>query len=119
MALFGLGGVGKTQVAVEYVFKYRSQYHSTFWISAATLADVQTGFQKIAENTKCVTIDQKDAASTAKAVLRWLEKQTSWLLVFDNLDKISIVDGYLPDISSGNGHVRIGGKILRDLNSFR
>ena len=109
VALFGLGGVGKTQVAVEYVFKYRSKYHSIFWISAAILADLQTGFQEIAEKTKCVTgtVDQKDAASTAKAVLRWLEQQTSWLLVLDNLDEISIVNGYLPDIGNGNGHLLI------------
>ena len=71
------------------------------------LADLQTGFQEIAEKTKCVTVDQKDAASTAKAVLRWLEQQTSWLLVLDNLDEISIVNGYLPDIGNGNGHLLI------------
>ena len=107
VALFGLGGVGKTQAAVEYVFKYQSKYRSTFWISAVTLADLQTGFEEIAAKTKCVTVDQKDAASTAKAVLQWLEQQTSWLLVLDNLDEISIVDGYLPDISSGNGPLLI------------
>ena len=71
------------------------------------MADLQSGFQEIAEYTKCVTVDQRDAASTAKAVLRWLEPQTLWLLVIDNLDEISIVDGYLPDVSSGNGHLLI------------
>jgi Holliday junction resolvasome RuvABC ATP-dependent DNA helicase subunit len=76
VALYGMGGVGKTQCAIEYVFKYRAEYHSVFWISAATTADFQTGFQQIAEKTKCATDSEKNVDAITKAVLEWLATRT-------------------------------------------
>jgi len=107
VALHGMGGVGKTQVAIEYVFKYKEQYSSVFWISAATPGDFQTGFQQIAKTVNCINVDQNTADEVTTAVLRWLEKQSSWLLVFDNLDDISIVDGYLPAVGGDSCHLLI------------
>jgi tetratricopeptide (TPR) repeat protein len=43
----------------------------------------------------------------AKAVLRWLKEKSSWLLIIDNLDDISIAHGYLPELGGGNHHVLI------------
>src|SRR5271156_5104189 len=83
VALFGMGGVGKTQLAVHYVFKHKSEYESVFWISAATRADFQTGFQQIAEKIKCVNNAGNDADAVAKAVLAWLKTRTSYLLIID------------------------------------
>ena len=108
VALYGMGGVGKTQVATEYVFKYEAEYDSVFWISAATPADFQSGFQQIAKEVRCVNQGkEKDAEALRKAVLQWLKDNSSWLLVIDNLDDISVAHGYLPEISGENCHVLI------------
>jgi len=95
VSLYGMGGVGKTQIAIEYVSQYKDKYSSIFWISAATRADFQTGFHQIAKKVNCINVDRNSPEDVTKAVLRWLENQSSWLLVLDNLDDISIVDGYL------------------------
>ena len=107
VALYGMGGVGKTQVATEYVFKYRAHYRSVFWLSAATQADLQIGFQQIAKEVHCANDTEKDADAVAKAVLQWLKHKSSWLLVIDNLDTISVVHGYLPELNGDDCHVLI------------
>ena len=105
VALFGMGGVGKTQVAIEYVVRYKHEYNAVFWITAGDLSSLLLGFQEIAEVTKCTNINSSDAASLAREVLKWLNMQSSWLLVMDNVDDISVVKGYLPDVTTGEGHL--------------
>jgi len=107
VALHGMGGVGKTQLAVQYLFKHKSEYESVFWISAATRADFQSRFQQIAEKIKCVNNAGNDADAVAQAVLAWLKTRNSYLLIIDNLDDISIVHGYLSEICGDNCHVLI------------
>ena len=102
--LFGMGGVGKTQVAIEYVVTYKGKYNSVFWITAVDQASLILGFQEIALKTNCVNVAGIDGDSVAREVLKWLEKQNSWLLVLDNVDDISIVN-YLPDVAPGEGHI--------------
>ena len=102
-----MGGVGKTQLAVQYLFKHKSEYESVFWISAATRADFQSRFQQIAEKIKSVNNAGNDADAVAQAVLAWLKTRNSYLLIIDNLDDISIVHGYLSEICGDNCHVLI------------
>jgi hypothetical protein len=105
VALFGMGGVGKTQVAIEYVVRYKDNYNAVFWITAGDLASLLLGFQEIAELTKCANTKSSDATSLARDVLKWLSIQSSWLLIIDNVDDISVIKGYLPDVTSGEGHL--------------
>jgi len=106
VSIYGLSGVGKTQVAIEYVYRYEQQYQAIFWISAADQAVLFSGFESIAKMTKCIpTIDQKPD-DIAKGVLSWLRGQESWLLVVDNWDDVSVAKGYLPDMVN-NGHTII------------
>jgi hypothetical protein len=105
VALFGMGGVGKTQVAIEYVVKFKEKYNSVFWITAVDQPSLILGFQEIAIKTKLINTEGMDGVSIAKEVLRWLEKQNSWLLVMDNVDDISIVNNYLPDVTPGEGQI--------------
>jgi hypothetical protein len=102
VALYGLGGVGKTQLALEYVFSHKDDYERIYWISAVSEATVFAGFQEIAERTRCVASTQHlNPSDVAKRVLEWLKVKENWLLVIDNLDQIEVIDKYLPEHSSG------------------
>ena len=102
VALYGLGGVGKTQLALEYVFSHKDDYERIYWISAVSEATVFAGFQSIAERTQCVrNINKLSLSDVAERVLEWLNIQENWLLVIDNLDQIEVIDSYLPERSPG------------------
>jgi hypothetical protein len=47
VALCGMGGVGKTQLAIEYVVTFCESYSHVFWLSAASESDLVSGFQEI------------------------------------------------------------------------
>jgi tetratricopeptide (TPR) repeat protein len=107
VALYGVGGVGKTQTALEYVYSKKTYYSSVFWINGRDQVTLLSGFQEIALKTNCTSaINESNPATIARKVLHWLEQESSWLLVIDTLDDISVVSGLLPSTQS-NGHVLI------------
>src|SRR5947207_5122950 len=101
VALFGLGGIGKTQTAIEYVVTQRPNYNAIFWITAAESSDLLYGLQEIAKLTGCTNPDAGNSNEVATQVVRWLADQARWLLVLDNLDDIGVVKNYLPDTTNG------------------
>jgi tetratricopeptide (TPR) repeat protein len=106
VAIHGLGGVGKTQIAIEYVYRNVSKYNATFWITATDQAALLSGYEYIAKMTGCVPTVNETPDLIAKGVISWLRAQESWLLVMDNLDDVSVVEGYLPEMVKG-GHTLI------------
>ena len=107
LALFGMGGVGKTQIAIEYLVQFETEYEGVYWITAETKAQLLSGFVSIAKETRCTDTTSQTQIEVAEAVLRWFDKSKDWLLVVDNLDEINIAYGYLPRLKSGGGHVLI------------
>jgi NB-ARC domain/Tetratricopeptide repeat len=96
IALCGMGGVGKTQIAVEYVYRHKDYYHGTFWISATNQHSLLSRFQEIAAVTGCVNVETLPPRRLAKEVISWLRKRPKSLIVFDNLDDPSVIDSLLP-----------------------
>ena len=91
IALFGLGGIGKTQIALEYAYRYQSSYQRIYWISADTQASLLDGYQKIAERAELQISHLSTAVKVAERVISWLEQEERWLLVVDNVDDLNVL----------------------------
>jgi len=90
-ALHGLGGVGKTRLAVEYAWLHEQDYNALLFVSGDT---PQTLASNIAQLVGPLAIDlpadtPQDAA--VAAALRWLEQNPGWFLIIDNLDTAEAV----------------------------
>jgi NB-ARC domain len=105
VALYGLGGVGKTQIALQYCYNYRTAYRQVFWISGVDRTALFNGFREIATFTGCadVGVHQSPDEITTN-VLKWLSTEGNWLLVIDNVDDVTVVEGFLPKVDAG-GHI--------------
>lgn len=95
--LQGLGGIGKTQLAVEYVKQQRDAYPAIFWLNGKSEDMLKQSFKNMAKrlfdqfpsSTLLRTAaESKDADQVAEAMKRWLSVKgnNQWLLVFDNVD---------------------------------
>jgi len=87
-ALSGIGGVGKTQTALEYVHRYRSQYNRILWTKADSSESLLTGFASLASQLGLSTAKEQDLNLVVTAVLAWLEANAGWLLILDNADDL-------------------------------
>ena len=85
-AISGLGGIGKTQVALEYTYRYEHTYRYVLWASAATSETMLTDFAALAVLLKLPGYDPQDQRTLMPALQQWLTQQRDWLLVLDNAD---------------------------------
>ncbi|KAJ7446614.1 hypothetical protein FB451DRAFT_789210 [Mycena latifolia] len=94
--LHGLGGAGKTQIALKFIQDSASCFTDIFLIDTSTVETIDTGLKTIA-TTKSVGESSKDA-------LQWLKsKKDEWLLLFDNADDPKIdLNNFFPQCSHGN-----------------
>ena len=100
-ALHGLPGVGKTQTALAYAARHRADYRAVFWVRAATREDLVAGFGALAallDLPEKAAVEQDIAVAAAR---RWLERETGWLLIFDNADDLALAREFLPARSGG------------------
>ncbi|HEU5375091.1 MAG TPA: FxSxx-COOH system tetratricopeptide repeat protein [Ktedonobacteraceae bacterium] len=100
-SLHGLGGIGKTQLALEYTYRHRSEYRAIFWIEAETQASLTSSFVALAGLLALPERKEEDQNKIVAAVLRWLNGQQGWLLVFDNVEDLSLLTPFLPSNDQG------------------
>jgi tetratricopeptide (TPR) repeat protein len=96
-AVQGMGGVGKTSLAVEYVHRYRNLYAGVCWCPAETRAGLLTGLAGLGVALGTVWSQEADVEKAAKAALHRLnEQRATWLLVYDNVTAPEHIADLLP-----------------------
>ncbi|KAI1802970.1 hypothetical protein F4811DRAFT_554356 [Daldinia bambusicola] len=105
VALFGMGGVGKTQVALQYVHQNVGIYDVILWIAADNIIAIGQSFREIALGLQLYEDPEeiKDPASATWKVKNWLNNaQLHWLIVFDNADDLQAIKIAWPGSSHGS-----------------
>ncbi|KAI0798950.1 kinesin light chain 1 [Xylaria sp. FL0064] len=104
VVLHGLGGIGKTQLAITYIKRYRDEYSAIFWLNIKDETSIQQSFTKVARQilqqhpdaSHLSALDlQQNQEEVVQAVKAWfnLPGNTRWLLVYDNFDDPKLGDG--------------------------
>ena len=101
-ALSGLGGIGKTQTALEYAYRHSRDYAAVFWIGAETYESLVSSFVVIADLLNLPEKQEQEQSKIVAAVTRWLNSHSDWLLIFDNVEQVEVVTGVLPAARRGS-----------------
>ncbi len=102
-AVHGMGGVGKTQLALQYCQRFIGDYAGIWWLQAETLAGLAQD---------CVLFCWKQGLQLAPGetpfpvMNAWLAQQSKWLLVYDNAEDAAALQAVLPSTASGH-HILI------------
>ena len=100
-ALHGLGGIGKTQIALEYTYQHALEYSAIFWIEAETIEHVMSSMLRIAELLQLPERQEADQQRIVAAVQRWLNTHSQWLLIWDNVEDLELLHHLLPPARQG------------------
>ncbi|MCG7206826.1 FxSxx-COOH system tetratricopeptide repeat protein [Streptomyces arenae] len=105
-ALFGMGGVGKTQIALEYVHRFSADYDLVWWVPSENVDNVVASLAEL--GARIGAPGGEDMALASKETVRMLSRGNPtkrWILVFDNADNPDDLAGYLP--TTGGGHILV------------
>jgi tetratricopeptide (TPR) repeat protein len=104
-AISGLGGIGKTQSAIEYAYRHGHEYRYVLWALADSRESLLTAYSAIAALVHAPGYDERDQRGAVPAVKTWLAQHANWLLILDNADDIALAAEFLPSSAGCPGHI--------------
>lgn len=107
-AISGLGGIGKTQTAIEYCYRHINAYTAILWVRAENQTVFNDSYSEIVTllGLRVTAIAEPlKPEQTTSLVKTWLVNNSNWLMVLDNLEHPNLLNHYLPH--THNGHILI------------
>jgi tetratricopeptide (TPR) repeat protein len=101
-AISGLGGIGKTQLALEYAYRYHQDYQIVLWARAESTEALIASYMTIASLLRLPEREAQEQDITVQAVKSWLQTHQGWLLILDNADELALLPDFLPPTLGGH-----------------
>jgi hypothetical protein len=102
--LYGLGGIGKTQLAIRFARDHKDDFTAIFWLSGkdrgTLLQSLSSIFPRLpGQSQNTGRVNDEEVEQRARHVLRWLalEGNSRWLIIFDNIDQLPPVNSATDD----------------------
>lgn len=95
-AISRLGGIGKTQIALEYAYRHMQDDVAIFCISAANRESLQSCLGAMAERATAARKKRARSYANDRAVKEWLASHQNWLLILDHVDDVTSIGDVLP-----------------------
>lgn len=99
--LTGLGGIGKTQTAVEFAHRHRHRFSAVWLVDAATETLLRNGLVQFARRLGLGDPEASLDDELIRRLFQWLAEQEGWLLIFDSADDLSVLEHYAPASHGG------------------
>src|SRR6266568_8748641 len=122
-AISGLGGIGKTQTAIEYAYRYRDEYNTIIWLKAESRETLLSDLLTLAPLLNLPHKPDQDQEQLVELIKDWFQSHTGWLLIYDNADDLVMIRDFLP--AGGQGHTllttrsQVTGNIARRIDVER
>ncbi|MDQ3581694.1 MAG: NB-ARC domain-containing protein [Pseudomonadota bacterium] len=103
--LNGMGGVGKTRLALEYAWRRASKYAALLFVIADSREALQRNLAALCKDLNLPERGETDEGRQRDAVLGWLRQHPGWLLILDNIDSeeaATAVEALLPQLLGGH-----------------
>jgi tetratricopeptide (TPR) repeat protein len=101
-AIIGLGGIGKTQLAVEYAYRFHQDYQVVLWARAESTEALTSSYITIATLLNLPEKEAQEQEITVQAIKTWLQTHSGWLLIMDNADDLNLLPAFLPPALGGH-----------------
>ncbi|MFK0188363.1 tetratricopeptide repeat protein [Streptomyces rubiginosohelvolus] len=98
----GLGGVGKSALALHYATRYRSHYTLVWWITADSPESILTSLAGITQRLCPQSAQKLEPDQQAAWAITWLQAHPDWLLIFDNVEDPGHLGPYLGTLAGGH-----------------
>ncbi|SPO03437.1 uncharacterized protein DNG_06120 [Cephalotrichum gorgonifer] len=119
-AVCGMGGVGKTELVVEWFYRHTDRFKAAFWVDAAEPSQLASNYSRIASTLMIQPPGQTDDLVANREIAKaWFANATvPWLVVFDNADSIVFLADYWPCGPTGSVLVTSRDPLAKTIRSF-